>query len=159
MFANLFETSCLAQAILARTFLLQKDAKTIAKRNLHRLGAMLQSGPVYFIRPETLCKVLDFEVSEPHLAVPFLYGLRPYVVFACSKSYTVMPWTLEETHALDERTRELWTGALPVVDPQAPETQAAFQVLNGYFHTVPDKSRLTFFGVRPGGSQVFSCGL
>lgn len=159
MFANLFETSCLAQAILARTFLLQKDAKTISKRNLHRLGALLQSGPVYFMREEQASEILDFKARGPQLVVPFLYGLRPYIIFADSKGYSVMSWTNEETQALDKRTTDLWMGVLPVCNPQAPEILAAFQVLDGYFHTVPDKSRLTFFGVRPGGPQVFSCGM
>lgn len=159
MFANLFETSCLAQAILARTFLVQKDAKTFAKGNLHRLGALLQSGPVYFLQQETATKVMDFEARGPQLAVPFLYGLRPYIVFADSKGYTVMSWTLEETQALEKRTVDLWTGALAVREPEAPEIHASFQVLDSYFHSVPNKDRLTFFGVRPGGPQVFSCSL
>lgn len=159
MFANLFETSCLAQAILARTFLLQKDAKTFHPDTLHRLGALLQSGPVYVCSPASLNKILDTEEDDCMLAVPFLYGLRPYIVFAGPKYYRVMPWTIEETPALQKRTIDLWMDACPIRNPSDSYVQAAFQVLDGYFHSVPDKSRLTFFGVRPGGPQVFSCGL
>lgn len=156
MFAEIFEESCIADKLTALTFLKTKDADLLNDYRLYRLGAVLRRGPVLRFHPESIKKICGVAVKNECLAVPYLYGLQPRVAFASNSERVVIDFSFDSTERFDRVMSDFCCEALPVTDPEGAYFQRCFEVLDDWFKLIPNKDRLTFFGVRPGGAPVFT---
>lgn len=156
MFAEIFEESCLADKLTALTFLKTKDANLFNDYRLYRLGSVLRHGPVLRFHPESVAKICGVNMKTECLAVPYLYGLQPHVIFATDCGKVVIDFSFDSVEQFDRIMSDFCCEALPVTDPEGTYFQRCFEQLDSWFKLVPSKDRLTFFGVRPGGAPVFT---
>lgn len=156
MFAEIFEESCLADKLTALTFLKTKDANLFNDYRLYRLGAVLRRGPVLRFHPESVEKICGRNPRSECLAVPYLYGLQPRVAFATDYQKVVIDFSFDSVEQFDRILSDFCCEALPVTDPEGAYFQRCFEQLESWFKLIPNKERLTFFGVRPGVAPVFT---
>lgn len=156
MFAEIFEESCLADKLTALTFLKTKDANLFDDYRLYRLGAVLRCGPVLRFHPESVKKICGEDMKTECLAVPYLYGLQPRVAFASDSGRVVIEFSFDCVKQFERVLSDFCCEALPVTAPEDVYFQRCFERLEDWFKLIPNKDRLTFFGVRPGVAPVFT---
>lgn len=154
MFSKMFNIQPAATDMLACAFLTTKDSKKLEDFVLASMGMCLELGPIFRVATCHANRIVDFPESETVWAVPFVYGIRPYVLFVTRFRYQVMPWNFSERPNLDKDIMELWGGICHTTACYRADFDAACQVAEGYFDSVPDKTKLVFFGVRPGGTNI-----
>ena len=140
--------------MLACAFLTTKDSKKINQRAVREMGMILERGPVFKLASIAANEIIDFPETECVWAVPFVYGIRPYVLFVTRFRYQVVPWNLSEVPTLEEKIHKMFCGIVPTMPLHESDFEAACQVAEGYFESVPERTNLVFFGVRPGGTNI-----